>query len=108
MVLIGSFFVPHGSLILDTSEELISDSAMQIHIEMVKISQKIRELNPELCFLITPHGISLSNDYGLYANQMAEGTAEWENEYHNFKAEINLDQDETRKLFKFLTILEFQ
>lgn len=105
MVLIGSFFVPHGSLILDLSKVGISDSTKQIHLEMVKISQKIRELNPELCFLITPHGISLSNDYGLYANQTAEGTAEWENEYHNYKVEINLDQDETRTLFKFLTNL---
>jgi aromatic ring-opening dioxygenase LigB subunit len=105
MVLVGSFFVPHGSLILKPSEEGISDSAKQIHTAMVRINKKIQNLNPELCFLITPHGISLSNDYGLYTNQTAKGTAEWENEYHNFKAEINLDQDETRKLFKFLVNL---
>ncbi|MHA1967289.1 MAG: hypothetical protein ACW964_05765 [Candidatus Hodarchaeales archaeon] len=107
MVLIGSFFVPHGSIILDPSKEGISDSAKQIHSEMVDLSKIIRDLKPELCFLVTPHGISLSNDYGLYANQIAEGTAEWENEYNDFKVKINIDHEETKKIYEFLIYFRF-
>ncbi|MFX0087296.1 MAG: hypothetical protein ACFFAU_16720, partial [Candidatus Hodarchaeota archaeon] len=68
----------------------------------VEISEKIQQLNPDICLLVTPHGISLSHDYGFYINLIAEGTAEWENEYKEFKVKIDLDQEETKKLCLFL------
>jgi aromatic ring-opening dioxygenase LigB subunit len=102
LVLLGVFFVPHGSIILDPTRNGIPPSARTIYKNMVEISQNIQQLKPDICLLVTPHGISLSHDYGLYFNLKAEGTAEWENDYKEFAVKIDLDQEETKKISQFL------
>jgi aromatic ring-opening dioxygenase LigB subunit len=102
MVLSSIFILPHGSIILDPLKEGISYDTILLHNEMKHIGDIIKQTDPEIVFLLTPHGICLSNDYGIYANKGAKGTAEWEGEYDNFEVEINLDQDTSINLFDFL------
>ncbi len=102
MGLIGVFFVPHGSIILDPSKNGVPDTIQLIHDKMVKIGELIKELNPDICLVVTPHGISLSNDYGFYSNLKAEGTAEWEDEYKEYSVKIDLDQKRMNEIFQFL------
>jgi len=102
MVLSGVFIFPHGSLILDPTKKGVDESAKKLNDKMIEIARKIKKSSPDLCILITPHGISLSHDYGLYVNETAQGTAEWEEDYSEYRAQISLNIEKTNKLFQKL------
>jgi aromatic ring-opening dioxygenase LigB subunit len=102
MTIKGAFILPHGSLILDPLIEDVGKPAETLHKGMVEIASIIRDLKPDLCLLITPHGLSHSTDFCLYENHLATGTAEWEGKYSEFRVEVNLDIDSTKLLRDFL------
>jgi aromatic ring-opening dioxygenase LigB subunit len=104
MVLQGAFILPHGSIILDPMKENLEESVKKLHQEMITIGQEIANLNPDFCILITPHGISLSYDYGFYLNNTAKGSAEWEGEYEEFQIAVNIAQDQTKTLLNNLKV----
>jgi aromatic ring-opening dioxygenase LigB subunit len=98
----GAFILPHGSLILDPSIESLSEQAQHLHDGMLKISEKIKEISPDICLFITPHGISHETHYCFYDNLYAEGTAEWEGKYGDFRVKIELDNTQTQEIVEFL------
>lgn len=102
MTIIGAFVLPHGSLILNPSIEDVGESAMKLHNKMGEIAAIIKDLNPDRCLLITPHGLSHSTDFSLYENDLAAGTAEWENNYSEFRVEVKIDKESTRTFKDFL------
>jgi aromatic ring-opening dioxygenase LigB subunit len=102
MTIKAAFILPHGSLILDPSIEGLSESANVLSEGMMEVSEIIKKFSPELCLLITPHGISHESNYCLYYNQLASGTAEWDGKYQEFTVEVNIDCDETSRLKEFL------
>ncbi|MHA1971897.1 MAG: hypothetical protein ACTSW1_02820 [Candidatus Hodarchaeales archaeon] len=99
MVLKNVFVLPHGSMILNPLKTNIPESAKELNAKMNEISRAIASIDPDLCILITPHGIALSHDYGLYMNRTASGSAEWEGEWNEFEVKIDIDLDKTTELF---------
>jgi aromatic ring-opening dioxygenase LigB subunit len=53
---------------------------------------------PELIVFCTPHGFQLESDFALYTSANASGTAEWEGEFKEFAATVNLDSALTQAL----------
>ncbi len=102
MVLVGAFILPHGSMVLDIEKENLPEGAIELNKEMLKVGEIVKKLNPKLCLLITPHGICLNNDFGLYWNETASGSAEWEGEYTEYQIQVPLNRKTTEALFKFL------
>ena len=102
MVLVGAFILPHGSIVLDIDKENLPEGAIELNKEIRKVGKIVKKLDPELCLLITPHGICLNHDFGLYWNETASGSAEWENEYTDYQIEVPLNRKTTETLFNFL------
>jgi aromatic ring-opening dioxygenase LigB subunit len=102
MPLIGAFVVPHGSMILDAREKNISKNAIALHDAMVRISNTIASLKPDLIFLTSPHGIALSHNFGIYLNAGGSGSAEWEDQYKEYKVRVKFDQKQAHRLLGFL------
>jgi len=102
MTIIGAFILPHGSLILDPSIEDVGKSAETLHSAMNLVTSIIKNLSPDLCLLITPHGLSHSTDFCFYNNYLASGTAEWEGKYSNFSIEVSIDNKFTKLLMNYL------
>ena len=102
MTIKGAFILPHGSLILDPLIEDVGKPAEILQKGMVEIASIIQKLSPDLCLLITPHGLSHSTDFIFYENHLAAGTAEWEGKYSEFRVKVNLDIESTKLLRDFL------
>ena len=102
MTIKGAFILPHGSLILDPSVEDIGKTAEILHSGMKEVASIIKKVSPDLCLLITPHGLSHSTDYCFYDNQSASGTAEWEDKYSDFFIKVSIDDKFTNLLMNFL------
>jgi len=102
MTIKGAFILPHGSLILDPSIEDVGKTAETLHQGMKEVASIIKNLKPDLCLLITPHGLSHSTDFSLYNNHLASGSAEWEGKYSDFSIEVNIDNKFTRLFMNFL------
>ncbi|MEJ2293438.1 MAG: hypothetical protein P8Y23_01555 [Candidatus Lokiarchaeota archaeon] len=102
MGIVGAFILPHGSMILDPKKNGMSNQVIRLYNEMKKIGKIINQLSPDVIFLTTPHSVALSHDYGIYLNNNASGTAEWNDEYREFSINIRLTQDLSTKLLKFL------
>ncbi|XP_070542101.1 protein CA_C1420-like [Ptychodera flava] len=82
--IIGAFVLPHGGIALDpshfnTTNETSKAQAIALHKAANDVGRKIRNLNPEVVFLSTPHGIADMNDYLLYMNSAAFGFADTDN-----------------------------
>lgn len=101
MVLSAAFIVPHGALILDALPSH-TDGRYELNQALIQVSHQIAKLNPDLIFVTSPHGISLSNDFGIYFNDTAYGTAEWEGEYKHYQIDVKIDLDFAEELFNHL------
>lgn len=101
MVLSATFIVPHGALILDALPSH-TDGRYELHQAMRRITKEIASINPDIILITSPHGISLSNDFGIYFNESAHGNAEWEGEYQNYKINVQIDLEFAEELFSYL------
>ena len=100
-MIVGAAIAPHGSLILPVSGR--DDSkAGKIHQSMEKLAEHIQSLKPDIIFMSTPHGIALENDFGIYLNEKAVGTAEWKNDYQEFKVSLHLQSKMASSLLQKL------
>ena len=54
MTIKGAFILPHGSLILDPSIDDVGQPAEILHEAMSEVASVIKNLEPDLCLLITP------------------------------------------------------
>jgi aromatic ring-opening dioxygenase LigB subunit len=82
-----ALILPHGDVALDpTFWHLGTDArkaADEIHAACKKAAAWLNEKQPELIFFSTPHGISLTNDVGVYMNAGASGSVELGNDIPN-------------------------
>lgn len=101
MGIVGAFILPHGSMVLD-HKKAKKQGAEELHIAMVSIAKQIKDLKPDLIFLTSPHGISNSNDFGIYLNKIAKCSAEWNDDYKEFSCKVQLDQEISEKLLNYL------
>ena len=104
MTIIGAAIVPHGSMILPNDSETVNEHAFKIHKAMNTLAKDIEEKKPEIIFLSTPHGLSLNHSFGIYLNSRATGTAEWNNEYNEYKSSLVLDQEHSKNILEELAI----
>ncbi|NHK32047.1 MAG: hypothetical protein FK730_11890 [Asgard group archaeon] len=102
MGIVGAFILPHGSMVLDYKKAK-KHGAEGLHKAMTTMAKQIKELKPDLIFLTSPHGISNSNDFGIYLNKIAKCSAEWNGDYKEFTCEVSLDQELSEKLLDYLT-----
>ncbi|TFG16461.1 MAG: hypothetical protein EU530_11805 [Promethearchaeota archaeon] len=98
MVLTAAFIVPHGALILDALQSH-RDGRYELNQAMIQVGNQIAELRPEIIMITSPHGISLSDNFGIYFNESAHGTAEWEGEYQDYQIDVKIDIDFAGELF---------
>ncbi|MFX1589038.1 MAG: hypothetical protein ACFFC1_12855, partial [Promethearchaeota archaeon] len=80
----------------------IPKQAINLHNEMKRVVKLIDDLQPEIIFLTTPHSIALSNDYGIYLNKGASGTAEWNGEYQEYSVKVDINQEISNQLLGYL------
>ena len=110
--------LPHGAMVFDgmpncdvneatakrkekISQQLQTDCSILFDgcMRAVKI---VSETKPDLIFLNTPHGISLTDAFGVYLNDHAEGNAEWNKNWGEFGVDINLDYATAKLLIEHL------
>jgi aromatic ring-opening dioxygenase LigB subunit len=101
MGIVGAFILPHGAMILD-KRKAQENNALELHNAMKQMAKQIKSLEPDIIFLTSPHGVSHSNDFGIYLNKAASCSAEWNGDYHNYTCEIPLDQELSKKLLDYL------
>lgn len=102
MVVVGAYILPHGAMILDPDRINLPKEAIELHHAMIKMAKTVEELKPDLIFITTPHSIALSNDFGIYMNKGGSGSAEWDNEYTEFKVQVEFDQETSNELLDYL------
>jgi aromatic ring-opening dioxygenase LigB subunit len=101
MGIIGAFILPHGAMVLD-EKKAKKHQALELHNAMKQIAQEIKDLKPDIIFLTSPHGISHSNDFGIYLNQAASCSAEWDGDFGNYSCEIPIDKKLSEELLEYL------
>ncbi len=80
----GAFILPHGGIALnpsrfDTISKWAKQWAWKIHKSAVEVGQYIRNLEPDVILLSTPHGVADLKQFMFYMNARGNGTAETDN-----------------------------
>ncbi|XP_021346048.1 uncharacterized protein LOC110445652 [Mizuhopecten yessoensis] len=80
----GAFIVPHGGIVLapdqfNTTNATAKEHAWILHKNYRLIGQHIDDLNPDIIFLSTPHGVADSDKFMLYLNSAGQGSADTDN-----------------------------
>ncbi|HUT82275.1 MAG TPA: hypothetical protein VMZ29_13820 [Candidatus Bathyarchaeia archaeon] len=102
MTIVGAFILPHGAMILDPKVKDLPKEAIELHKAMLKAAEQIAKLKPDIIFMTSPHGIALSEEYGIYVNRGGNGTAEWDGSYQNYKVKVEFNQDLAIELYNYL------
>ncbi|XP_059093022.1 uncharacterized protein LOC131888237 [Tigriopus californicus] len=102
MVLIGSAILPHASMILDPTLEDVPTGVDELHSAAKYIGDYVRDHEPDIIVLATPHGLNLSDSIGIYANHIAAGTAEWNGHWGEYKVSVNIHDDFALEMFTHL------
>ena len=98
--IIGAFILPHGAITLEPSRlidydnennpkpkdpSIDPDLCLNLHNGLQTVSDQIvNQLKPDLIVLFTPHGICCDDEWSIYLNSFAKGSAEWNGEYSQF------------------------
>ncbi|MHA1167849.1 MAG: hypothetical protein ACTSRU_08520 [Candidatus Hodarchaeales archaeon] len=95
MVFSGAFIFPHGSMILDPDKN--DRKSLSLNKTLMELGKKIAGIDHDAIFLTTPHGISHSNDFGVYLNTSLEGNAEWEGKYAEYSIKVMVNTNLSEK-----------
>ena len=101
-MIVGAGIVTHGSLISDHSELSLFTCSARLNQAMKSLVQIIDKQKPEIIFLVTPHGIQLSNSYWIYLNEFGIGSAEWDNKYQEYTTQIKISSEFSCNLYEYL------
>lgn len=76
--IVGAFVLPHGGIALDpvnfnTTNHTARLEANALHEACLKVGQDVQDVNPEVIFLSTPHGIADYRNFLVYSNAVAAG-----------------------------------
>ncbi len=117
MVIVCSLILPHGAMTFDgdpnptgkkATERVsnISETQRQdchtLFTSCTKAVELAKATSPDVIFLNTPHGICLSDTFGVYLNPNAKGNAEWNNQWKEFEVEVTLDSELAGKMIEHL------
>jgi len=102
MVLVGCAILPHGCMTLDPHKDGLPEQARTLHHACVEAAGLVASWSPEIIFLVTPHGLSLSEHLGIYMNGNAAGDAEWRENWKEFKVDVKISLQTSTDLYKHL------
>lgn len=76
--IIGGYVLPHGGIALDPSNFNTTNTteileAYELHNACLKVGAVIRQAQPDVIFLSTPHGLADYKNFLLYSNSEASG-----------------------------------
>lgn len=76
--------MPHGGIALDpkyfnTTSELAKLEAWELHTACKTVGEQIGDLEPDVIFMSTPHGIADKKNFLLYLNSRGSGNADTDN-----------------------------
>ena len=117
---ISCLILPHGAMtfngihscdvsevtakrIAETPKEVREDCSVLFNA-CRKAVEVVMESKPDLIFLHTPHGISLSDSIAVYTNGHARGNAEWNEDWKEFEVDVLLDTHIANQLIEHLRI----
>ncbi|XP_065193614.1 uncharacterized protein LOC135824823 isoform X2 [Sycon ciliatum] len=66
----------------------------------MEMAREIAALDVEVLVLLTPHGLSLNKDIGVYLNAEADGTAEWNKQWTEFEVKTELSRTRSTELLE--------
>lgn len=104
MVLIGAAILPHSSLILDPTLEDLPPGAEELHVAAKYVGDYVKDHEPDVIVMATPHGINLSESIGVYASRVATGSAEWNRTWSEFKVSANINDEFSTELYYHLQV----
>ena len=116
MPLVSSLVLPHGAMVFDGGDGCTAAAAQRIQALPETLKEDWRTLfratreaaemakatKPEVIFLNTPHGLSLSDSVAVYLNTRAKGNAEWNGQWTEYDVNVTLDSDMARKFLEHL------
>lgn len=98
----GVYIFPHGALCLNPGKYQFYEGLTDINRACFELANEIYDKNPETIILITPHGISLQYNFGIYLNEKVKGTAEWENAYQEYSFDGLIDSELSKSMLLYL------
>jgi hypothetical protein len=51
------------------------NGSLEVHLAAVNAGSYVSNLQPDIIFLTTPHGVALTNDFAIYTNSNGSGYA---------------------------------
>jgi len=72
-MLLSAYLVPHGNQIIPGLEEPYHEGFRPLHQAMEEARRQLEGEQADLLVLVTPHGITLADAYGVYLNERLQG-----------------------------------
>ena len=107
MVLIGCAILPHGSMILDPTYEDIPAGVDELHSASKYVGDYVRDHEPDIVVLATPHGLNLSESIGVYASSIGIGSADWNKCWSDFRVSCNFHDEFATDIYNHLQVYDF-
>ena len=107
MVLIGCAILPHGSMILDPTYEDIPAGVDELHSASKYVGDYVRDHEPDIVVLATPHGLNLSESIGVYASSIGIGSADWNKCWSDFRVSCNFHDEFATDIYNHLQVFDF-
>ena len=85
MPMIAAFIMPHDALCLTPYMYPELKELTLIHKSCCKVAENIYLNNLDIILLTTPQGVALNRSFGIYLISKAEGSAEWQGGWKDFK-----------------------
>lgn len=97
--------LPHGAMVFDGGEGCshaaakrqqnlpgtLKDDCRTLFRATREAADMAKATKPDVIFLNSPHGISLSNSMCVYTNSNAKGNAEWNDQWMEYNVNVDLD-----------------
>ena len=106
MVLIGCAILPHGSMILDPTYEDIPAGVDELHSASKYVGDYVRDHEPDIVVIATPHGLNLSESIGVYASSIGIGSADWNKGWSDFRVSCNFHDEFATDIYNHLQVCE--
>jgi aromatic ring-opening dioxygenase LigB subunit len=103
MTIVGAFILPHGSMVLEPAKSKQQEEVVGLYNGMKKAALAIEELQPDIIFFTSPHGLATTDQFAIYLNHAGKGSAEWQGEYIDYIVEVDFADSLASQLYDFLS-----
>ena len=76
----------------------------ELHTASKYVGDYVKDHEPDIVVLATPHGINLSESIGIYASRVATGSAEWNRTWGDFRVSANINDEFATELYNHLQV----